>query len=149
LFFGFFTSNKKNVDVIALLEVLVCRTAQEMKKLIKTYEQMYGSQLEKMMESSNLGKIKTFFIALIQGPENGFCSIELDAYLLFSAAQGKKWNTRVDVDVFCIILGMRSSHHLKEVFARYHYTYGKTIDNVIESHFKGDSKNVFLNFGNI
>jgi hypothetical protein len=131
-----------------VLEVLVSRTTEEIANIILTYKQMYGYELEKMIESSNLGKMMKFFIALIQSPETGFCSIELDAYLLFGAAQGKKWYKQVDSDVFSIIFGMRSSEHLNDVFARYHYAYGKSIDTVIQSHFKGDSKIIFLNFGN-
>jgi annexin A7/11 len=142
-------------DEDALTEVLAGRTNNEIRAIRHAYSQIYnGKDLERDVANDLGGKLRLFFIGLIQAQRDEtskqllnvgqILNVAADVEVLYKAGEGK-WGT--DEAVFFSILNSRSEAHLKAVFAMYEKNYKKTFEKVIKSEFSGDLKNAILALG--
>ncbi|XP_022541729.2 annexin A5a [Astyanax mexicanus] len=131
-------------DDKVLIEILVSRTPEQLKEIVKVYKKEYSGKLEKDIMGDTSGHYQRMLIMLLQGErEEGVdeSRVEKDAKELFTAG-AEKFGT--DEDKFINILGNRSAEHLRKVFEAYKKLAGCDIEESIEGECTGNLEAVLL-----
>jgi len=131
-------------DDDCLMEVLVGRTNNDMKKLCEEYKLKYGKDLEEDVKGDTSGYVRRLYIVLLQGNRdetNQARDVEADVEALYRAGEGRSGTDEMG---FISLLCNRPSSHLNNVFNRYQQKYSHTIEKAIEKEFSGDIEKALL-----
>nr|CAA05364.1 annexin VIII [Mus musculus] len=121
-----------------IIEILASRTKNQLREIMKAYEEDYGSTLEEDIQGDTSGYLERILVCLLQGSRDdvsGFVDPGLvlqDAQALHEAGE-KIMGT--DEMKFITILCTRSLTHLMRVFEEYE----KIADKCIEDSFKSET----------
>lgn len=123
-----------------LVEVICCRTNDEIERIKEAYKKKYERDLDEDIESDLTGQFQKLIRAVLAcgRDESGNVDKALaksDAQELFDAGAAQ-WGT--DESKFNAILCTRSFPHLRQVFKYYEEISGEDISAAIDSEFTGD-----------
>ncbi|NP_001373585.1 annexin A2-A-like [Danio rerio] len=117
-------SNNKDSDIKSdirrLIEILGCRSNDEIKKIKKDYKELFKEDLEKYLAEITSGDLKELLLALLEAnrDEKPYSvddkQIDKDARKLCDFQKDDK-----DKESYITIMTKKSFHHLKEVFEKY------------------------------
>jgi len=131
-------------DDDCLMEILVGRTNNDMKKLCEEYKKKYGTELEDDVKGDTSGYVRRLYTVLLQGNRdetNQARDVEADVEALYRAGEGRSGTDEMG---FISLLCNRPSSHLNNVFNRYQQKYSHTIEKAIEKEFSGDIEKALL-----
>uniref|UniRef100_A0A7N5P3L3 Annexin n=1 Tax=Ailuropoda melanoleuca TaxID=9646 RepID=A0A7N5P3L3_AILME len=133
-----------------IIEILASRTKNQLREIMKAYEEDYGSSLEEDIQADTSGYLERILVCLLQGSRDdvsGFVdpgqAIQ-DAQDLFAA--GEKIHG-TDEMKFITILCTRSATHLMRVFEEYEKIASKSIEDSIKSETHGSLEEAMLTVG--
>ncbi|XP_002734698.1 annexin B9-like [Saccoglossus kowalevskii] len=123
-----------------LIEILCTRTNDEIKEIVKTYQQEFGKSLEQDCIGDTSGHFKRLLVSMCQGNRDEGNSVDdekarKDANDLYQAGEGK-WGT--DESTFNKILAVRNFAQLRATFKEYVKICQRDIINSIDREFSGD-----------
>lgn len=130
-----------------IIEILASRTKNQLREIMKAYEEDYGSTLEEDIQGDTSGYLERILVCLLQGCRDdvsGFVDPGLavqDAQDLFAAGE-KILGT--DEMKFITILCTRSATHLMRVFEEYEKIANKSIEDSIKSETHGSLEEAML-----
>ncbi|XP_018417771.1 PREDICTED: annexin A1-like [Nanorana parkeri] len=133
-------------DEDTLIEILVSRTNNEIREIIKVYKEEFKKDLSKDVASDTSGDFQKALLALIKAERNESSPVndeqaDNDARALFEAGERRKGT---DTSVFINILTSRSFPQLQRVFSRY-VAYSKNdVAKAIDLELKGDIENCLI-----
>lgn len=123
-----------------LIEILCCRTNDELEKIKAAYKKKFDRELEADIESDLSGQFQRLIRAVLAcgRDESGHVdknAAKADAQELLDAG-ANQWGT--DESKFNSILCTRSYPHLRKVFSEYAAISGADISEAIDAEFTGD-----------
>lgn len=130
-----------------IIEILASRTKNQLREIMKAYEEDYGSTLEEDIQGDTSGYLERILVCLLQGCRDdvsGFVDPGLalqDAQDLHAAGE-KILGT--DEMKFITILCTRSATHLMRVFEEYEKIANKSIEDSIKSETHGSLEEAML-----
>ncbi|XP_032775142.1 annexin A8 [Rattus rattus] len=130
-----------------IIEILASRTKNQLREIMKAYEEDYGSTLEEDIQGDTSGYLERILVCLLQGCRDdvsGFVDPGLalqDAQDLYAAGE-KILGT--DEMKFITILCTRSATHLMRVFEEYEKIANKSIEDSIKSETHGSLEEAML-----
>lgn len=130
-----------------IIEILASRTKNQLREIMKAYEEDYGSTLEEDIQGDTSGYLERILVCLLQGCRDdvsGFVDPGLalqDAQDLLAAGE-KILGT--DEMKFITILCTRSATHLMRVFEEYEKIANKSIEDSIKSETHGSLEEAML-----
>lgn len=130
-----------------IIEILASRTKNQLREIMKAYEEDYGSTLEEDIQGDTSGYLEQILVCLLQGCRDdvsGFVDPGLalqDAQDLHAAGE-KILGT--DEMKFITILCTRSATHLMRVFEEYEKIANKSIEDSIKSETHGSLEEAML-----
>ncbi|KAL6087067.1 hypothetical protein STEG23_014717 [Scotinomys teguina] len=130
-----------------IIEILASRTKNQLREIMKAYEEDYGSSLEEDIQGDTSGYLERILVCLLQGSRDdvsGFVDPGLalqDAQDLYAA--GEKIHG-TDEMKFITILCTRSATHLMRVFEEYEKIANKSIEDSIKSENHGSLEEAML-----
>lgn len=130
-----------------IIEILASRTKNQLREIMKAYEEDYGSTLEEDIQGDTSGYLERILVCLLQGCRDdvsGFVDPGLalqDAQDLYAA--GEKI-VGTDEMKFITILCTRSATHLMRVFEEYEKIANKSIEDSIKSETHGSLEEAML-----
>lgn len=130
-----------------IIEILASRTKNQLREIMKAYEEDYGSTLEEDIQGDTSGYLERILVCLLQGCRDdvsGFVDPGLalqDAQDLHAA--GEKI-VGTDEMKFITILCTRSATHLMRVFEEYEKIANKSIEDSIKSETHGSLEEAML-----
>uniref|UniRef100_A0A8C6RFY0 Annexin n=1 Tax=Nannospalax galili TaxID=1026970 RepID=A0A8C6RFY0_NANGA len=133
-----------------IIEILASRTKNQLREIMKAYEEDYGSNLEEDIQADTSGYLERILVCLLQGSRDdvsGFVDPGLalqDAQDLYAA--GEKING-TDEMKFITILCTRSATHLMRVFEEYEKIANKSIEDSIKSETHGSLEEAMVTVG--
>lgn len=133
-----------------IIEILASRTKNQLREIMKAYEEDYGSTLEEDIQGDTSGYLERILVCLLQGCRDdvsGFVDPGLalqDAQDLHAAGE-KILGT--DEMKFITILCTRSATHLMRVFEEYEKIANKSIEDSIKSETHGSLEEAMLTVG--
>ncbi|MEJ1276668.1 annexin A8 [Cricetulus griseus] len=110
-----------------IIEILASRTKNQLREIMKAYEEDYGSNLEEDIQADTSGYLERILVCLLQ-----------DLY-----AAGEKIHG-TDEMKFITILCTRSATHLMRVFEEYEKIANKSIEDSIKSETHGSLEEAML-----
>uniref|UniRef100_A0A7N5J916 Annexin n=1 Tax=Ailuropoda melanoleuca TaxID=9646 RepID=A0A7N5J916_AILME len=110
-----------------IIEILASRTKNQLREIMKAYEEDYGSSLEEDIQADTSGYLERILVCLLQD--------------LFAA--GEKIHG-TDEMKFITILCTRSATHLMRVFEEYEKIASKSIEDSIKSETHGSLEEAML-----
>ncbi|VDL61259.1 unnamed protein product [Hymenolepis diminuta] len=133
-------------DEDCLIEIICCRTNEQILKIKEAYRKIYNRDLEKDVRDDTSGHFQRLLVALLQGnrdecPTFDRKKAKQDAEELLAAGE-KKMGT--DESKFNEILISRSNAHLRAVFQEYEKLSKKSIEEALKSEMSGDILRAFL-----
>ncbi|XP_064110623.1 annexin-B12-like [Macrobrachium nipponense] len=149
----FLTSSLKDAfdgvgtDENVLVDILCCKTPEELQSLCYYYEEAHGRSLDDDLESELSGDFQSLMRSLVaagrdEDQTKDAVSARKDAQDLYDAGIGL--NSESEVSEFINILNTRSYPQLQEIFLAYENISQDSIENAISSEFEGDMKNGLL-----
>jgi len=131
-------------DEVALIDVICSKTSDEMKRIKKTYADMYDRDLIKDIQSETSGDLRRILVSMASANREtkdiDFKQAEQEAQELYDAGEGK-WGT--DEQVFNRIFALRAPAQLRLTFLLYRKLTGKLFLDVIEKELSGKLKLAF------
>jgi len=128
-----------------IIEALIGRSNQEINEIKRNYKYLYGSELEKDLGSECGSESKKFFISLLQAMrdegQQQFNNVEADVEALYKAGEGKFGTDEME---FVRIFNTRAEPHLFKVFDAYAHKYGKSVEKVVKSEFRGFMEDILV-----
>ncbi|XP_020729566.2 annexin A8 [Odocoileus virginianus] len=130
-----------------IIEILASRTKNQLREIMKAYEEDYGSNLEEDIKADTSGYLERILVCLLQGSRDdlgGYVDPGLalqDAQDLYAAGE-KICGT--DEMKFITILCTRSATHLMRVFEEYEKIANKSIEDSIKSETHGSLEEAML-----
>ncbi|XP_069781258.1 LOW QUALITY PROTEIN: annexin A5-like [Narcine bancroftii] len=133
-------------DEKCLIEILASRTNQELRAIIQAYKEEYGKDLEECVVSDTSGHFQRILVILLQASREEStaydeAAVKNDAQELFQAGELK---CGTDESMFLSIIGSKSVHHLRRVFAEYMKISGYQIEESIASETSGNLRSALL-----
>ncbi|XP_050713670.1 annexin-B12-like [Eriocheir sinensis] len=137
----------RGTDEKALIDILCCRTADEIESLRELYEKRYNESLDERLESELSGEFSMLMRSLVGADRDQDLTVDAaraktDAQTLYDAGVGNK--DEEDTEDFITILNSRSYPQLQETFEEYLRLAGCNIEEAIESEFSGDMQKGLL-----
>ncbi|CAK9293954.1 unnamed protein product [Gordionus sp. m RMFG-2023] len=135
-----------NEDV--LIEILVSRSQEQLRKIMETYRNMYKKDLVSDIKGDTSGSFEKLMVYLCKANRKSDYGsydkgkVNADAQALINA--GIKNAMGTDTSVFCEILVNRSLSHVRAVFEEYQHISKHCIEDDIKREMKGDSENAFI-----
>nr|XP_031538209.1 annexin A8 [Vicugna pacos] len=130
-----------------IIEILASRTKNQLREIMKAYEEDYGSSLEEDIQADTSGYLERILVCLLQGPS--FTRLLTFTGLLWVSqcqdlyAAGEKI-CGTDEMKFITILCTRSATHLMRVFEEYEKIANKSIEDSIKSETHGSLEEAML-----
>uniref|UniRef100_A0A2I2Z1G7 Annexin n=1 Tax=Gorilla gorilla gorilla TaxID=9595 RepID=A0A2I2Z1G7_GORGO len=133
-----------------IIEILASRTKNQLREIMKAYEEDYGSSLEEDIQADTSGYLERILVCLLQGSRDDVSSF-VDPGLALQDAQdlyaaGEKIRG-TDEMKFITILCTRSATHLLRVFEEYEKIANKSIEDSIKSETHGSLEEAMLTVG--
>ena len=128
-----------------LIEIIASRSNEELIKIKQRYPELYGKDLVKLIENETSGFFRKILLKLLEAnrpnnpyPDERQCGES--AKRLFDASEKKKdvWQ-----ETFLYMFTQKSREELTLISQIYYKWYSKTLFEVIESLFSGDTKRAF------
>lgn len=134
-------------DEKVIIDILCCRTPDEIEQLRQHYELKYGTALDDELEADLSGDFQMLMRSLVAAGRDESETVDSptaisDAQTLYDAGVGK--NSDTDEEEFIRVLNMRSFPQLKETFQEYERLAGAPIEDAISQEFTGDMKSGLL-----
>ncbi|XP_066957716.1 annexin-B12-like [Macrobrachium rosenbergii] len=134
-------------DENALVDILCCKTPEELQSLCFYYEEANGRSLDDELESELTGEFQSLMRSLVaagrdEDQTRDAVKARKDAQDLYDAGIGL--NGESEASEFISILNTRSYPQLQEIFLAYENIAQESIENAISSEFDGDMKNGLL-----
>ncbi|XP_071540722.1 LOW QUALITY PROTEIN: annexin-B12-like [Panulirus ornatus] len=138
-------------DEKALIDILCCRTPEEIEGLRSYYERRqqheYSESNNNMSTVSRTGDFKMLMRSLVAAGRDENQTVDSptaknDAQILYDSGVGK--NNDTDEEEFIRILNTRSFPQLQETFEEYQRLAGAPIEDALSEEFNGDMKNGLL-----
>ncbi|XP_066205638.1 annexin A8 isoform X1 [Saccopteryx leptura] len=130
-----------------IIEILASRTKNQLREIMKAYEQDYGSSLEGDIQADTSSYLERILVCLLQGTRDdvsGFVDPGLalqDAQDLYTAGEKIRGTDEMK---FITILCTRSATHLMRVFEEYEKMANKSIEDSIKSETHGSLEEAML-----
>uniref|UniRef100_A0A9L0J4H4 Annexin n=1 Tax=Equus asinus TaxID=9793 RepID=A0A9L0J4H4_EQUAS len=130
-----------------IIEILASRTKNQLREIMKAYEEDYGSSLEEDIQADTSGYLERILVCLLQGSRDdvsGFVDPGLalqDAQDLYAAGEKIRGTDEMK---FITILCTRSATHLMRVFEEYEKIANKSIEDSIKSETQGSLEEAML-----
>uniref|UniRef100_F6W0Q1 Annexin n=1 Tax=Monodelphis domestica TaxID=13616 RepID=F6W0Q1_MONDO len=121
-------------DEIGIVEVLSSRTIDQRQQIKQKYKDIFGKDLEKVMESELRGYFRRVSLALLDLPH------ELCARELRRATKGIGTNEAVLVEILCT----RSNKEIEEIKTVYQTLFGNSLESDVIDDTSGDFKKILL-----
>ncbi|XP_021058979.1 annexin A8 [Mus pahari] len=130
-----------------IIEILASRTKNQLREIMKAYEEDYGSTLEEDIQGDTSGYLERILVCLLQGSRDDVSGF-VDPGLVLQDAQdlheaGEKI-LGTDEMKFITILCTRSATHLMRVFEEYEKIANKCIEDSIKSETHGSLEEAML-----
>ena len=119
-------------DENSFIEIALNHTNEQRVKLRADYQEKYGRDLLKDIESKFSGDLKTVMIGVFQSPA------EFDADLLYFAMKGLGCDKEVITEVLCF----RSPERINEIKAKFQEKYKKDLVEEIKDETSGDYEKI-------
>jgi hypothetical protein len=125
-----------------LNEILGSRSNYRLSEIKKTYQKMFGEDLEDRIKGETSGHYEKLLISMLQAKRDESSNIntsqvQQDVVDLYNAGENK-WGT--DESIFNRIFVMRSPTHLYHLNLKYQESYGKDLLTVVDGEFSGNLK---------
>lgn len=135
----------------ALVEILCTKTNEEIKEIVKTYEDLYDRPLAEHMCSETSGHFRRLLTLIVTGvrDERGTVNAALakeQAEKLYAAGESK---LGTDEEVFNRIMAHGSFEQLRLVFEEYKQLSGQSIEQAIKHEMSGELAEAMQAIGNI
>jgi len=130
-----------------LIEILVTRTPEHIKKIKDAFVKKYGESLEKWLMEETSGDYEKYLLALASGERKGSAGpinkeeVTKDVAALYKAGEGRLGTNE---DVFIEIFANRSWKHLRQVSEGYGSTHKNSLETAIKKEFGGDLEKALL-----
>jgi len=124
-----------------LIEVLVSRHPDHLKKVVQFFQKQYGSSVEEYIAGDTSGDYKDYLLSLAGANRDSNSApvdnekAEEDCQKLFRAGEG---TLGTDEKVFIQIFSKRSWKHIRKVSEDYAKRYAHSLHTAIEKEFNGD-----------
>lgn len=130
-----------------IIEILASRTKNQLREIMKAYEEDYGSTLEEDIQGDTSGYLERILVCLLKGSRDDVSGY-VDPGLVLQDAQdlhaaGEKI-LGTDEMKFITILCTRSATHLMRVFEEYEKIANKSIEDSIKSETHGSLEEAML-----
>uniref|UniRef100_A0A8C4R529 Annexin n=1 Tax=Eptatretus burgeri TaxID=7764 RepID=A0A8C4R529_EPTBU len=127
-----------------LNEILVSRSNDELKEIMKVYKSVYKTDLQKDIESDTSGQYRNMLVALIQANRDESKAVDdhkaaQDIQVLMETVSQKK----PDVGKFIEVFSTRSLPHLRKVIVGYNRSSSMDMDATLQKVMTGDVRNGF------
>lgn len=126
-----------------LIEIITTRGPQQLYQDRLLYQQMFGKDLIKHVESETSGTFRKILVAILQCQRHDESfqinapELQMEAQKLYQAGPAK-WGT--DESTFVSIFSTRSAAEIRTIAQYYQQMCGKSLLDMIESEFSGDAK---------
>jgi len=130
-----------------LIEILVTRTPEHIKKIKDAFVKKYGESLEKWLMEETSGDYEKYLLALASGDRKGSAGpvnkeeVAKDVTALYKAGEGRLGTNE---DVFIEIFANRSWKHLRQVSEGYGSSQKNSLETAIKKEFGGDLEKALL-----
>jgi len=130
-----------------LIEILVTRTPEHIKKIKDAFVRKYGESLEKWLMEETSGDYEKYLLALATAERKGSAGavnkeeVAKDVIALYKAGEGRLGTNE---DVFIDIFANRSWKHLRQIAEGYGATQKHSLDTAIKKEFGGDLEKALL-----
>ncbi|KAI3379005.1 hypothetical protein SNEBB_008824 [Seison nebaliae] len=121
-------------DEKAIISVICKRTPEQRMKIKETYQQMFGKNLIKHLESEISGHFEDVIVGLLRDP------IEYQCHCLKKAMKG----AGTDEDCLTEIIAGSSSSQLEMIKEKYEELFGKSLEKDVKSDTSGDYRRVLV-----
>jgi len=124
-----------------LIEVLVSRHPEHLKKVVEFFKNEYGKTLEEWIVGDTSGHYKAYLLALAAANRDSNTKpvsaekVEEDVAKLFQAGEGQ---VGTDENIFIQIFSKRSWKHIREVAGKYAEKYSHSLNTAVRKEFSGD-----------
>jgi annexin A7/11 len=124
-----------------LIEVLVTRHSDHLKKVVVFFNKQYGKSLEEWIAGDTSGDYKEYLLSLAAANRDSNAApvdnekAKEDAANLFRAGEGK---LGTDENVFIHVFSKRSWKHIRKVAEDYAKQYSHSLHTALEKEFDGD-----------
>jgi annexin A7/11 len=130
-----------------LIEILVTRTPDQIKKIKEAFVKKYGESLEKWITEEASGDYRKYLLALVETNRASSAGavnkeeVAKDSEALYKAGEGRLGTNE---NVFIEIFSEKSWKHLRQVSEHYGKNHKHSLETAIKSEFSGDLERALL-----
>jgi len=130
-----------------LIEVLVTRTPEHIKKIKEIFLHKHGKSLEKWVSSETSGDYKKYLLDLVKAERTSSAEkvnhekVKEDVKALYRAGEGRLGTNE---NVFIEIFAQRSWKHLRQVNEGYNEEFRHSLETAIKKEFSGDMEKALV-----
>jgi len=130
-----------------LIEILVTRTPDHLKKIKTVFLNKHGKSLDKWVASETSGDYKKYLLALVNGERASSADkvnhekVQEDVKALYRAGEGRLGTNE---SVFIEIFAERSWKHLRQVNEAYNSDFKHSLETAIKKEFSGDMEKALI-----
>jgi len=124
-----------------LIEVLVTRHPDHLKKVVKAFQETHGKSLDEWISGDTSGDYRDYLLALSSASRDANSvsvteeKVKEDAQKLYKAGEG---TLGTDEKVFITIFAKRSWKHIRRVSDEYAKLYSHSLQTALDKEFNGD-----------
>jgi len=126
---------------IQLIEVLVARHPDHLKKVVEFFQKQYGKSVEEWISGDTSGDYRDYLLVLATANRESNSlpvtqeKVKEDAAALYRAGEAK---SGTDENVFIDVFAKKSWKHLRQVAEHYAKQYSHSLHTAIDKEFSGD-----------